>query len=63
MGAILNFVPRAAAVKNARPPDEGVAAIIIFPGVRYERPLAKEPALGRKNAGGPNGEKTGPARH
>ena len=47
MAAILSFVPRTAARKPAQalPPDAG--AIIIFPGVRYERePQAKPGAAG-----------------
>ena len=42
MCAILSFVPRDAATKPARPPIEGAAAVIIFPGVRYERSQADQ---------------------
>ena len=43
MGTILSFGPRGAAIKQTRPPLSGAASIIIFPGVRYERPSAAEP--------------------
>jgi hypothetical protein len=36
MATILSFTPRAAA--SSRPPFEVEASVIIFPGVRYERP-------------------------
>ena len=41
MASVLSFSPREASVKGRRPPADG-AAIIIFPGVRYER--LEEPA-------------------
>lgn len=37
MGAILSFVPRTAASKASKPLPQEAAAIIIFPGVRYEK--------------------------
>jgi hypothetical protein len=36
MATILSFTPRAAA--SGRPPVAVEASVIIFPGVRYERP-------------------------
>lgn len=63
MGAILPFVPRAAANKTTRPPDIVAAAIIIFPGVRYERRDASDDSAGRSKADVSKGRKPGPARH
>lgn len=60
MAAILPFVPRAAA-KTIRPQREA-AAIIIFPGVRYERISDGRPANGR-DALRPDRSRPGPARH
>jgi hypothetical protein len=37
MGAILSFVPRTAASKASKTLPQEAAAIIIFPGVRYEK--------------------------
>jgi hypothetical protein len=63
MGAILSFEPRVAGRKRAKPQSEGAAAIIIFPGVRYERPAAAErSALPVAPAGGAARDK-GPAKH
>ena len=42
MGMVLSFVPRAAATNRAKQTTETPAAVIIFPGVRYERPAAGE---------------------
>jgi len=39
MGAVLTFEPRIAERKSAEPLPEG-AVIVIFPGVRYERPVS-----------------------
>lgn len=36
MGLVLSFTPRVAAT-HSRNPTAGQAAVIIFPGVRYER--------------------------
>jgi len=44
MGQVLSFTPRRAAVKRPPLTTEMAAAIIIFPGVRYERQLAGVPA-------------------
>lgn len=42
MGSIVSFVPRPAA-KSRRSDDRSIAAsVIIFPGVRYERPAVAE---------------------
>lgn len=63
MGAILSFDSRVAGRKSAKPLPEGAAAIIIFPGVRYERPpTAEKDALPTKPAAGAARE-TGPANH
>lgn len=59
MAAILPFVPRAAA-KTIRPQREA-AAIIIFPGVRYER-IPNGPT-NRREALRPAPPRPGPARH
>jgi hypothetical protein len=63
MGAILPFVPRAAVTKTAQPTDIVAAAIIIFPGVRYERRDTSDDGAGRAKAGVSKGSKPGPARH
>lgn len=60
MGAILPFVPRTAATKTTRPQDAVAAAIIIFPGIRYER---LPPAKGAGRIALPKRGKPGPARH
>lgn len=62
MGAILPFVPRTAATKTTRPQDTVAAAIIIFPGVRYERVAAGNGGE-RITAGVSKTEKPKPARH
>ena len=63
MGAILPFVPRTAATKTTRPQDTVVAAaIIIFPGVRYERVAAGNGGE-RITTGVSKTEKPKPARH
>jgi hypothetical protein len=63
MGSIVSFVPRPAA-KNRRGDNHSAeASVIIFPGVRYERPAELRPD------GSPNGGKkvepprTGPVTH
>ena len=49
MGMVLSFVPRAAPVNRASH-DTSAAAVIIFPGVRYElRPQASEAQPGNGN--------------
>lgn len=60
MAAILPFVPRAAA-KIVRPKREA-AAIIIFPGVRYERIASSSPPNGGESLR-PDRSRPGPARH
>jgi len=37
MGMVLSFVPRAAPTNRAKQTTEIPAAVIIFPGIRYER--------------------------
>jgi hypothetical protein len=61
MGAILSFDPHVAGRKSAKPLPEGAGAIIIFPGVRYERPsagdkdsLPTKPAAGAAREKGPS---------
>lgn len=60
MAAILPFVPRAAA-KPIRPRREA-AAIIIFPGVRYER-ISNDGSTTGRDALRPERPRPGPARH
>lgn len=43
MGHVVSFTPRAAG-QTARTPVSNAAAIIIFPGVRYERVPEAKPA-------------------
>ncbi|CAG0994800.1 hypothetical protein RHIZO_02451 [Rhizobiaceae bacterium] len=63
MAAILSFVPRNAARKSTKSTAEGAGAIIIFPGVRYERPAkAGDAALPAKPSSAIAGEK-GPSKH
>ncbi len=63
MGAILSFVPRNAVRKSAKPLPDGEGAIIIFPGVRYERPSkADEAASSARSAAAAAGDK-GPSKH
>lgn len=46
MTNILIFKPASAASRGARPRPEGPAAIVIFPGVRYERVTPPPPKRG-----------------
>ncbi|MET3582147.1 hypothetical protein ABID19_005205 [Mesorhizobium robiniae] len=47
MGMVLSFVPRTAATNRAEQNTGAPAAVIIFPGVRYEqRPLTGETRTG-----------------
>jgi hypothetical protein len=47
MGMVLSFVPRTAAINRAEQNTGAPAAVIIFPGVRYEqRPLTGETRTG-----------------
>lgn len=63
MGAILSFVPRNAARKSTKTLADGAGAVIIFPGVRYERPAnADGAALPAASATGVAGEKA-PSKH
>jgi hypothetical protein len=62
MGMVLSFVPRAAPVNRVNH-DTDTAAVIIFPGVRYElRPLASD---ARPDGSGPDkpGSPPFPAPH
>ena len=45
MGAILPFVARDTSRKSTKSPAGGEGAIIIFPVVRYERPLKGDDTL------------------
>lgn len=38
MGMVLSFVPRTASVNRVNHATDTAAAVIIFPGVRYEQP-------------------------
>lgn len=42
MGMVLSFVPRAAPTNRAKQTTEIPAAVIIFPGIRYERSSTAE---------------------
>jgi hypothetical protein len=42
MGMVLSFVPRAAPSNRTKQTAEMPAAVIIFPGIRYERSQAGE---------------------
>jgi hypothetical protein len=42
MGMVLSFAPRPAATITPSRQPEAAGAVIIFPGVRYERPRAAE---------------------
>lgn len=61
MCAILSFVPRPTTGGNARPLEAGAAAVIIFPGVRYERPA--EAGVSQPAAATRDGQVSGPAKH
>jgi hypothetical protein len=50
MGMVLSFVPRTAATNRASQNTGTPAAVIIFPGVRYEHP----PLAGEARPGGPD---------
>jgi hypothetical protein len=58
MGCILSFTPRQAAKPRAAE-DGAAAAVIIFPGVRYER--TAEPAQAPAPKGTPSGPR--PVKH
>jgi hypothetical protein len=52
MGMVLSFVPRTAATNRADRNTGAPAAVIIFPGVRYEqRPLTGETRPGPEKPG------------
>ena len=55
MGSILTFAPRQAAKpRTGSPAAAAPAAVIIFPGVRYERPAGQpEPAAAGRPAAAP----------
>jgi len=44
MGRILSFTPRNAAINRPPPILAAPAAVIIFPGVRYEKPSGDGPS-------------------
>lgn len=46
MSNILSFTPASATLRGARPRPQGPAAIVFFPGVRYERVAEPPPAGG-----------------
>lgn len=45
MGQVLSFTPRNAAPNRLPRSADTVAAVIIFPGVRYERPQEAMPVV------------------
>lgn len=55
MGMVLSFVPRTAASNRASQTTGTPAAVIIFPGVRYEQP----PLTGEARPGGVGPDKPG----
>ncbi len=50
MGMVLSFVPRTAPVNRVNHDTNTAAAVIIFPGVRYE----PRPQVGEARPGGPD---------
>lgn len=44
MGSVLSFAPRVAATTRKTESDGAMAAVIIFPGVRYEQVPAQDAA-------------------
>ncbi|PBB34953.1 hypothetical protein EOA75_29105 [Mesorhizobium sp. M1A.F.Ca.IN.022.07.1.1] len=50
MGMVLSFVPRAAPVNRVTHDTDTAAAVIIFPGVRYE----PQPQVGGARPDGPD---------
>jgi len=64
MGMVLSFVPRTAATNRANQNTDTAAAVIIFPGVRYEqRPLAGEARPGGTGPDKPGSSGTMPVPH
>ena len=55
MTTILTFIPARASAHAGRPRPDGPAAIVIFPGVRYERVVP--PAGGKPRDGRPAGRR------
>ncbi|TGQ66830.1 MAG: hypothetical protein E5V49_16350 [Mesorhizobium sp.] len=55
MGMVLSFVPRTAPTNRTKQTTEIPAAVIIFPGIRYERSHAGEAArpIGPDKPGSP----------
>ncbi|WP_187970182.1 hypothetical protein [Aquibium microcysteis] len=51
MTNILTFMPASASSRGTRPRPQGPAAIVIFPGVRYERVAPLPPARGARQDG------------
>lgn len=45
MGIVLSFTPQKAALKKTSTIYAATAAVVIFPGVRYERPNEKASTL------------------
>ena len=64
MGSVLSFAPRNAATSR-KPIDPGAtASVVIFPGIRYERPRSGEPADDLPSLGHPDTRHDKPApRH
>ncbi|SFP72612.1 hypothetical protein SAMN03159463_04765 [Mesorhizobium sp. NFR06] len=58
MGMVLSFVPRAAPVNRASHDTTTAAAVIIFPGVRYEQ----QPRVGEALQGGNGSDESGSPR-
>jgi hypothetical protein len=56
MARIYSFKPRQATAPRGSSPSRGAAQIIIFPGIRYERPKAGGGGSG-SNGAGPMGPK------
>ncbi|MDX8503047.1 hypothetical protein [Mesorhizobium captivum] len=50
MGMVLSFVPRTAPVNRVNHATDTAAAVIIFPGVRYEQ----QPQVGAMRPGDPD---------
>jgi hypothetical protein len=64
MGMVLSFVPRAAPVNRASHDTTTAAAVIIFPGVRYElRPHTSEAQPGGSGSDQPGSPPTSTPHH
>jgi hypothetical protein len=63
MGSILSFAPRRAAKRRRDESREAGASVIIFPGVRYERPPDQTPGNSTPGDRKAEQQNSGPLRH